>query len=91
MEIKKLVRARLNTKKRNRVSFRHAVIEQFERRELMAADVASPIFAPGTTDAYVQDWINRLAGNSIPGFPSRSTGGPIPLEEPVRTKVTQQL
>ena len=47
---------------RKRDVLRSLLLEGLERRDLMATDAAGPIFAPGTDPAYVQEWIDRLAG-----------------------------
>ncbi|MFM8325206.1 MAG: matrixin family metalloprotease, partial [Pirellulaceae bacterium] len=43
-----------------REKFRRLLHENLERRELMATNAAAPIFAPGTTDEYVREWIDKL-------------------------------
>jgi hypothetical protein len=49
---------------KKRALVRKILLEGLERRELMAVDSAAPVFAPGTPQEYVNEWINRLkAGN----------------------------
>lgn len=49
---------------KKRALLRKILLEGLERRELMAVDSAAPVFAPGTPQEYVNEWINRLGTGS---------------------------
>jgi VCBS repeat-containing protein len=84
--------------RRNRV--RQALLEALERREMLASDAAGVVFAPGTSQAYMDEWINRFNPSSqqnADGSPARDeanlqgsrwtnpVGGPSPnMGDPAR-------
>ncbi|MFN9914888.1 MAG: hypothetical protein ACK53L_20030, partial [Pirellulaceae bacterium] len=58
---------------RKRTALRALLMEGLEPRALMAIDAAAPVFAPGTADDYVRQWIDRLASGS--GIGGGGSGG----------------
>ncbi len=59
-----------------RKQLRQLLLENLERRDLMASDAAGPVFAPGTPQAYIDHWINALSDNSG----GNGSGSPINLQ-----------
>jgi VCBS repeat-containing protein len=60
---------------RKRTALRALLMEGLEPRALMAVDAAAPVFAPGTADDYVRQWIDRLASGS--GIGGGGSGGAV--------------
>ena len=56
---------------RNRI--RQALLETLERRELLAADAAGAVFAPGTRQDYVDETLDRYLQGSANGGDGTAT------------------
>ena len=58
-----------------RKQLRQLLLEHLERRDLMASDAAGPVFAPGTSQEYIDHWIDALGSNGN----GNGSGSPINL------------